>query len=198
MATISQVKIANMALSYIGAKTTIESLDESTAEARQCRLWFDYSRIKALEAFDWGFARRRKALAADGQDPPDEWGYRYQYPATCVKFRRIWNPLGKTADAVPFELETNDSDVVTILTNLQEAIGVFTFDATNTAVYTSLFVDALAYQIGQRVAYKLTGKRAIAVDMKAAFKQAVSEAMASSANERVDEPERDPEWIRGR
>lgn len=60
---ISNVTISNMALSHIGADSTIESMAESSAEAAQCNLWYDYSRLQVLEAYDWGFARKRLDLA---------------------------------------------------------------------------------------------------------------------------------------
>lgn len=198
MPTISQVQIANMALSNVGAKSNIESLTELSAEAKACKLWYDYSLQKALEAFDWSFARRRKNMALDSQDPPDQWSYRYQYPPDCVAFRRIWNPLGDDADAVPFSIETNDNDVRTIVTDQESAVGIFTFYATNTSIYTALFVEALAYQLAHRIALKLTGKRAIMADMLNLFNGSIKNAEAQNANEEVVKPERDAEWIRGR
>ena len=93
---ISSVKIANFALSKVGTDSTIETLTENSAEAKACNLWFETARKQALSAYDWPFARKRLALAVHGDDPPDEWAYRYQYPADCVKARFVENPVGKT------------------------------------------------------------------------------------------------------
>ena len=68
MSVVSQVLIANMALSNIGTKSEIASLDENSVEAKQCKLWYDLSRKQALEAFDWGFARKRLTLALHADD----------------------------------------------------------------------------------------------------------------------------------
>jgi hypothetical protein len=194
----SKVDICNMALGNVGAKNLIESIDEPSTEARQCKLWFTPSLKKTLEAFDWGFARTRQTLAEDGEDPPDEWSYRYQYPATCVKLRLLWNPLGRAADAVPYIREVNAAGVPTVLTNLEDAVGIFTFLQLNTAVYPALFDDALAFQLAASIAYKLTGKRAVKADMVAEFHTALALAAASDANEEIAEPPREAPWIEGR
>ncbi len=59
MASISQVAIGNMALSHIGASSTIESFGEDTNGAQQVNLWYDFSRQQTLESYDWGFARTK-------------------------------------------------------------------------------------------------------------------------------------------
>jgi len=106
MASISKVTIANFALGNIGARDSIESFDEASTAARQAKLWYDFSRVQALEGFDWSFARKRQALALIEEVPTGdpvayEWAYRYQYPSDCVSARYIVNPAGKDADAVP-------------------------------------------------------------------------------------------------
>lgn len=204
MATISKVKIANMALSHIGANSSIESFDEESAEAGQIKLWYDYCRIQALEAFDWTFARKRQVLALleviESGDPLEhEWAFRYQYPADCLTARRISNPLGFDADAVPYSIETSEAnDVKTILTNMEDAVLVYTFDLDQTSLFSSHFVDCLAALIAHRIAFSLTGKRQMAADMLDLYRGLIRVAPAHNANEEVSKPPREADWIRAR
>jgi hypothetical protein len=212
MASISKVKIANMALSHIGADSTIESFTENSTEALQVDLWYDWSRIQTLEAFDWSFARKRLALAEHSEDPPEgQWAFRYQYPADCIAFRHIANPFNRTfldpndltesviTDAVPFELEMDSTDIAkTILTDMEDACGVYTFDQEITSTFTAHFIDALSYMLAHRLAMPITGKLSLRDKMLETWQYYINVAPAQNANERVGRPERDALWVRVR
>jgi len=203
---ISNVTISNMALSHIGADSTIESMTESSAEAAQCNLWYEYSRLQILEAYDWGFARKRIDMAVVdtiSDDTTDnayyEWVYRYQYPSDCLSMRKISNPNGITDDAIPFDIEAGSGDLTkVIMTNMEDAIGVYTFDCNTPSMFSAHFVDTLAVLLAHRVAFSLTGSRAIAGDMMQMYQGMIRAAPAYDANERMSPPPRDADWVRGR
>ena len=200
MAIISKVKIGNMALSHIGASSSIESFSEETAAAQAVDLWYDFSRLQILEAYDWGFARKRQALALDSEAAPEGvWGFRYQYPADAVSIREICNPLGPDADAIPFEIElSSDGLRKTILTDVEDATVIYTKDLETTSLYTAFFVEALSYLLAHHIAYTITGKRTIRQEMLEIYNQYIQLAPAQNANERVDRPKRNAPWIRAR
>lgn len=197
MAALSAVQIGNLALSNVGSKSSIESLDERSTEAKRIKQWYDVSRKQALEAFDWSFARKREILSLSGDDPPDQWAYRYDYPADAIAVRKLWNPLGETADAVPYALETS-SGRKTILTNMEYAVAVYTCDVTDASLFSMHFAMTLSYLIAFYIAMSLTGKRTIKKDCLDVYNQMIMTAPAQNANENVDEPPREAEWIRGR
>lgn len=197
---ISNVKIANMALSHIGAGS-IESLTEDSAEAEACDLWFDYSRKQALEASDWTFARRRLTLAVDADDPPSEYSYRYQYPSDCVNIRHLVNPAGRKAYPVPYKLELVSDGVThrqTILTDLQDAVAVYTMDIDSPDIYTPFFIDMLSLALAAKIAFTVTGKKKIQDDMAARFREMAAVAPSVNANEEVPEEPDDADWIKER
>lgn len=209
--TISRVTIANMALSHIGAKSNIESLSEGSAESNVCNLWYDHARRKTLEMYDWNFARKRLTLSAHTDDPPDGvWAYRYQYPSDCVRFRYIENPFQELptvfgpphilgSDAVPFEVATDeDGTTRSILTDMSEAVGVYTFDLEDENMFSSTFVDALSYMIASRIAFSITGKANLKEDMRRSAVIEIQTAAANSHNESVAKAPRDTDWIRVR
>lgn len=203
----SPIGISNMALSHIGAKSTIESFTEKGAEAKQADIWYDYSRLQVLEAFDWSFARKRVTMSLHGDtisetatDPlAGVWGYRYQYPGDCLAARKIQNPSAPPDDAVPFEIETSlNGQEKTILTDLQDAVLVYTWDLTNTDMFSSLFVSALSHLLAHQIAFSLTGDRKIKITELQIYQSVLREAMSTSANEGVSAPPREAEWIRDR
>lgn len=196
---LSAIGIANLALSHLGTSTTIESFIEKTTEAREATRWYDQCRQEVLEAHDWSFARKRQTLALHGDAAPDQWSFRYQYPTGCLKMRRIWNPLGEDADHIPYELELQlDSEIPSILTDMEEAVGVFTLDQTRTTTFTPLFYTALSHLIASRMAMTLTGKSKIRDDNSIAFQRYINWAGSADANEEKKAPPREAEWIRER
>ena len=197
---LSAVQIGNMALSHIGHRSTIESFDEASAEAKQVKLWYDRARLEALEAFDWSFARKRQALAAHTDDPPaGVWGYRYQYPADCLRARYLVNPSGPDADLVPFEVETSpDGATLSILTDLTEATLIYTFPQANVLLFSSLFVSALSHLLAYYVAFSITTKKAIKDQELLNFSNTVRVAAAGGANESASKPPREAPWVSGR
>lgn len=200
MASISKVKIANLALSNIGAKSSIESLTENSAEAQECNLWYDVALELALEAYDWSFARTRLTLATHSDDPPDGvWEYRYQYPSDCVKLRSLVNPLGPDADPVPFTVETSEDGLTkSILTDLDDAVAVYTRLQTQTSMFSLYFVFTLAAALAHLIAFTLTGKTTIQDSWQERYLAYIRDASSHDANETVGKPPRESEVVRGR
>lgn len=213
MATVSPVRIANMALSNIGARSRIESLSEQSTEAKECNLWYDFSRLSTLEGYDWNFARKRQKLSLANDDPPEGlWAFRYQYPADCVHARQLENPtiisVPQTfnqptqfdqTDAIPFEVETiPDGTSKSILTDMEEATLVFTFNQEQTSLFTPFFVKTLSYHLASQIAIALTGKISLQDSMLEKWQMHMASAQWFDAQERVAKPPREAEWIRGR
>ena len=207
MAFIDDVAIANMALSHVGAKSDIESFTEKSTEAIQCRAWYDASRRQILAAHDWGFARRRRTLALHGDvisetasDPlAGVWGFRYEYPEDCVKGRKIQNPNAPPDDLTPFNVETSLSgQEKTILTNMEDAVLVYTFDSQATELFTPMFVQALSHLLASQIAFSLTGRPKIKLEQLEMYFAVLRSAASEDINEGVEPPVRDVDWIRGR
>jgi hypothetical protein len=198
--TISTVAICNMALTHIGADSTIESIDEDSAEANACKTWFDWSRVQVLELSDWSFARKRVTLALHGDAAPEgDWLYRYEYPSDCVNARYIPQAGGWTDDATPFVVEvTDDGSEKTILTDMGSAVLVYTFDQKNSMLWSSGFIDALALRLASNIAFTLTGSRELAAQLAKDSVNAVGIAAASNANEGREREPREAEGIRAR
>ena len=196
--TISTVQIANFALSKVGADGTIESLTENSAEAKQCNLWIEHSRKQALSAFSWSFARVRATLAAHGDDPSDDWAYRYVYPSDCLKARTVYNPTGRSSDPVAFRMEQSDNGTKSLLTDQGSAILVYTKDVTAPTLYTEFFIETLATLLAAHIAFPLTGKIKLAERLELRGRELLTFAPAMDANEGMDDKPRDGDHTRAR
>ena len=197
--SISEVRISNMALSNVGASSSIETMTEASAEAAQCNLWYNFSRKQALAANDWSFARRRLILATHGDDPPGTWAYRYQYPVDCVKFRKLENPAGRKALAVPFDVELgDDQETKSILTDLDDATGVYTFNLVQVTLFSEFFVTMFAAALAVNICYSLTKKLKLKKELIMDFRSLSLVAQAADGNEQVSAPPREADWIEGR
>ena len=204
MAIISKVQIGNFALSHVGTRSTIESFTENSTEAPVINLWYDYSRLEVLEAFDWSFARRRLVLATLVLGiAEDAWSFRYQYPADCVAFRAIAGAdasnVDLTVDTFPYTIEmSDDQSVKTILTDVEDAVGIYTFDQEVTTFFSSHFVNTLSRLLAHRIAMELTGKKSIEQKQWNTYQSMLLTAPAHNVNEQVDAPPREAEHIRRR
>ena len=61
---VTAVSICNLALARLG-DATIESLDDATAQAEYCNLFYAQTRDEVLRSHPWNFAIARKALALE-------------------------------------------------------------------------------------------------------------------------------------
>ncbi len=196
---VSEVQICNMALSHVGSKSTIEIVGEDNRPGKVCELWYAPARWATLEAYNWSFARKRLALAEHSVAAPTErWAYRYQYPADCVKMRLIENPLGDEADAIPFTVEEADADTSSILTDQEDAVGIYTRDVSTTSRFTMHFILMFSYRLGLFIESELTGKLSRRQSMQREFNQLKIEAPVTDSEESVPKEDRDASWIRAR
>lgn len=108
MAFPIDVDICNSALSSVGTRSTIASIDEDSEEARQCKRWYASTLLQGLRAAHWGFAKKMTMPALfkaapgtaenpstanvtgwDPSQPQPPWSYEYVYPTDCIMGRYV-------------------------------------------------------------------------------------------------------------
>ena len=198
MALVSPTRIANLALSLVHTKG-IESLeDDVTTEAIVAGLWYDQARRETLAAFNWNFARVRLTLATHAEDPPEfEWSFRYQHPSDCVFARYLENPAGVDEDAVPFSIE-QAAGSQSIVTDLDDAVLVYTRDEESTSLFTPHFVSTHAARLSYYMAGTLSGKKDLQADLLKLYNGWLAVAASIDASQGVERKPREADWIRAR
>jgi hypothetical protein len=195
--------ICNMALGHCGTGSApIEDPDtDKSAEARNCRTWYEHARKMCLQSYDWKFARTRATLTPHATDPATNWAYRYAMPANVIALRGIPDPRGEDFPRQPFKVEiviSGSNRERTILTNAGDAEMIYTLDITEADLFSPWFTHAFSLLLGHFIARPTTGRRDIKNDLWQLYSNAIRVAPAHDANEEAELPEKDASWIRDR
>ena len=206
----TKTEICNLALMQVGTTYLITDVEsEDTKEARTCRQFYDLARQAALSDVDWSFTRKTVALALlEGESDP-QYKYVYKYPSDCLKVRGLiepylpywhgdscsWQGERLAAQSLPGELRAlwqtgldSENETRTIITDLEEAMIIYSADLDNEFVFTSQFVDVLVIRLAMYLAMPIANSPSIAQGLQRSYQLAVSTAAASNMNE-AQEPQ---------
>jgi len=127
----SKVEIWNLALGHLKADNSVQTENENSFEAEQCRIFYDPCRRRVLRDHAWTFAQTRRVLALTGT-APEGWDFSYGYPSDCLTAQHLFNPLDpKNNKLPPLEFEIAPDPVASgklIWTDVEDACLVFTID----------------------------------------------------------------------
>ena len=82
------VELCNMALSHIRT-SSINSLNETSLQAKQCKLWYPRCRDQVLTDAPWNFAHKLKALEILENVDVFGWSIAYKYPSDCLYINHL-------------------------------------------------------------------------------------------------------------
>lgn len=204
--------VCNMALSYLG-KGRIASLDDQSEQARQCKLFYEYTKQRLLREYTWGFAKRILKLAELDTINPF-YDHVYSYPNHCIAVKRIFNcedskeldgsirkvaNLGRISDEREvFEVYMVSDNIRGIATNVKNAWCEYTYNVVDMNVCSSDFIEALTHMLAYEMALALTGN----IQLKnSEYQQAMAvltRAKYTSATEAHKEVERACGYFEGR
>lgn len=201
----SALDIANLALSNLGAQATVASIDppEQSAEGGICAQFYPMARDAVLQAFPWSFSTGRARLAPLTVEW-DQWQYCYAKPQDALSIRAVMasDATGDgQADRQPYTIETNSTGQEVILTNMADAICLYTKGNINTARFPPMVVIAMSWQLASMMAGPLIKGDAGAAEAKrceAIASSWLSRAAANDANQRKVDLEFKPNWIEQR
>lgn len=190
-------QIVNAALDRVGYKKRIGSLYDGSEASVKALDIYGQVRDEMLRSFDWGFAERDISLTLlktapvggytpltpwTTANPIPPWIYEYVYPTDMVKLRSLrqvavipeYDP-----QAVEFRIANDNSYSPArrvILTNLPNAIAVYTGQVTDPATWDVSFTEAFIDDLGKKLAPALA-------DMDAMKIAAQEEAMDTNTAE---------------
>ena len=174
----SPADVVNQALQRIGQPLRVGSLYDGSMPAKNALVIYGQTRDELLRQDDWGFAERNIQLTAlkwaplNGYVPPNVWTpmscpplpwlWEYAYPADCIKVRCIKQaPLfNASPDPMPnvFRI-VNDNALVppqrVIVTNVANAVCVYSAQVTDPATWDAGFVEALVASLARRLSASL-------------------------------------------
>lgn len=206
---VTVVGLYNDALSNMGTRSTVEAVDEGTAESVELTRIYERVRDDLLEAFDWGFARRTAELSAvEIAVASLTWSHTYQRPADCIRALYLTYP-GSPPDRyegmpeLPFEAsgaeDADDAPIQVIFTNESPAYLRYTKRMEDPESYPAGFRTCLGWALAAAAALNLTGSAATVQSCARSFIGVFNRATANNAREgtsRADDWQ--PEWLRAR
>lgn len=184
---ISEVTIANLALSHLGSAARIASLTEDSTEARHIRLHYEISRDSLLEEYDWSFATKTEALALLAEEPNDLWQFAYAKPSDCLKALQIL-PSSASQKPYPYRLMQYGLQAA-IYTNVEDAYLEYVQAVTDPTLFSKKFVEALALKIAVAVALPLTTDKWIRDRVAEELRLALGQAQALDADQGTPQPD---------
>lgn len=148
----SEVSICNLALAHLGDAANISDLNEASASADHCKMFYPIARDLLLEMGPWNFNTRRTAPAALDYVPPSIWTYAYALPSNVLRVLAVLPPYADDKCVQPFIMETIEDGTQIILTDMDAAIVRYTVKITDTSKFSPLFVDTLSWLLASYVA----------------------------------------------
>tara|TARA_R110000851_G_scaffold5398_1_gene22365 strand:- start:8630 stop:9250 length:621 start_codon:yes stop_codon:yes gene_type:complete len=199
MSSISKALICNLALAHINqTETQISKLDTDTGTiAIQCRIHYDVAREFVLADHHWNFATKR-VLLADIGTPPNSWAYRYDYPSDCLKMREIERATRQDLP-IPYAVEDDGSETgLCIITDRDEATGVYTYNVKNVSLFSASFVAAFGWYLASELAPALTGDMKKQESTLTVYRNYMKAAQSTDSDEGSSDVELDSPWERAR
>ena len=208
MATV--VDICNLALSHLGDKATVASIEppEGSPQASHCSRFYPVARDFMLEAYDWGFNTARAVLADQSvaTPPASPWAYTYALPANCLRLLAVLPPDADSEDLQQAFVRETAGGADIIYCNQQNAVARYTWRVLDPTRFSPLFVDAVARLLASYLAGPIMkgdeGARMADAQFKAALSVVERAKLSDSRQARSDIWRDDtrgrPPWLKDR
>lgn len=191
----SVVDVCNLALSHIGDRATLSSIDppEGSSQADHCAQFWPIARDEALTEYDWKFASHIASPAAIDESIQSNpvWTYAYAKPSDFLVAREMVFENDTIIALEPgsphFEMATLDDGTEVILSNYEDLSIRYTRRVNDPSRYPPKFVTAVSYLLASMLAGPVIKGRLgaqTASAMRAAWEKLASKAAVVSANQR--------------
>lgn len=197
----SKTQICNFALGLV-ASEGINSIDDATEPARQCKLHLDQTTREVLRLAPWRSCRKRAVLVANAAVPAFGWDKSYLLPVDwlrMVSFNDI-DPTDVRREL--FEVEGRD-----LLTDEATANIIYIADVTTEAGgagynrLDALLTKAVYYSLAAKLAWPLQQSRTLAESLNASADALVRQAKSVNARDAFEpliNPVDGSDWVNAR
>lgn len=170
MATSTQ--IINIALRSIGVKR-ITSLSDDVEAARVMTDLYTYIRDEMMSIHPWNFAIEYSDTLAENSDTPDfDYDYSYALPSDCLR-------------VIELEYAEDEFKVVggSLFTDTEDPKIKYIKQVTTTSEFSNSFVTAFAARLAAESCYTLTTSRTLSENKWKEYKEKLSQAKVTDAQE---------------
>lgn len=147
----TEVDICNVALSFLGDRATVTSINPpegKSPQADHCARFYPMALQEILQAFPWSFATVRATLA-ELAEKPDSVQFAYALPSNCLRMLYVYGASGIECRSWTIEQSKNGLMLVT-----REPVNfvVYTTSRVAAAQFPAAFVEALAHLLASKLA----------------------------------------------
>jgi len=174
----TEVSICSNALRRLG-DDPITSLTDDTERARLCNAFYADARDACLRSHPWNFAITRASLTQLSSTPSYGFDYQYALPTDpyCLRV------LSMEFEDYIFKVENLATEGRVLLTNEDTAKILYIAKITDTALFDSMFVDALTAKLAANLAYPVTNSVTLQTQMVKIYEGKMSEARSIDGQE---------------
>lgn len=184
-AMVSEVSICNQALHWLGQRP-LESLDDSSDKAEWMRNNYPFIRDAVLEERMWTFATARaSSLTAD----KDAWGMQFAHPVPLnwISVYRVYTDVSCSDPADWTKSEGWRREGAMILTYDSQVYFWGIQRVTDTGLFSSLFVQALAARIAADAAIPFTENATLQATMWNLYQAKLADAAVRDGQQGTNE-----------
>lgn len=186
--SVSKIDICNMALAHLGMKG-ITSITENNPSAIACNTFFVPSRDDVLGETNWTFAKASEPLVLSTEEVLG-WSYIYSYP---VKATTVWDVFN---EATASDKGKQEFEVVLkpaqssrlVCSDLSFAYADYTYQLSDTGLYTPKFIISLSYRLAAMMAHTLVRSTKVGLELTQVYAAALSEAKRINGSEKKRKP----------
>jgi hypothetical protein len=199
---VNVTDLCNAAISHVGTRSKISSIDEGSPEASACQTHFPFVRDATLRAYDWNFARLTVSLA-QVTCSVKRWQYEFVLPSDLLRLRRLNDvPVSQGPQAwfeVAADKDSNGNSINVVLCNNPTISAIYTARVLDPSRWDQGFIDAVTYGLAARICYEITGKSDRTRELAQMWQSWLSQAAAEMLNENPDPmPSYTPEMLQAR
>lgn len=192
---LSDVEVANYALTKLGSSERITAFDQDSPNARTLASVYQKAKRAILRRYQWGFATRRAQLAAHVNQT--EWGSLNRFPVPTGMIRLLFD--NETGQHTDWRIESDATDTKFIVTSDSGPLDIkYIYDVAAPDLYDDLFVEALASKIALEICDEVTGSGAKKESLRIDYRDAIAEAKNIGSIESVADEFPEDDWIAAR
>lgn len=177
---ITDIDIANQALSYLGEQT-IATMSENTKEARQVSLHFDQTLREILEKHRWSIGRTRKRMTRAAAAPGFGWTYAHVIPENCIRVLDLFELSDQDPTPNPVPVRTFEKEPGLILSNVKHCGLVYIKEVISSDL-SPLLIKAMAIKLASKIAIPL-GESRLAGELSSLSDNAIKDAWLIDARQ---------------
>ena len=183
--TFSKAQIYNITLNILGVSIPIENTNSTDNKTILLNNYYELARDYVLKDFDWNFASVFKKISlSENRIQETKYKYCYDYPNDCICARDVFSRNDFVLQR--FSVNALNDGTKVILTDVEEAVLIYTKRIEKEIFYSPEFSMALAYYLASLVSNVIVGSLQKGEMAYEKYRQILKHAKVINATEGIE------------